>query len=79
MIVAGGNGSSHEIRTRTYACIIDPWANVTASIDPEPDDDFNTVVADLNPEKYIARRTNEDYPLKKRRPEMYKYIVSDYF
>lgn len=78
MMVAGGNGNPGEYRH--YACIIDPYANVIASIDPEPDPDgVNMVVADLDPELFAARRTDADYPLKKRRPELYGELVRDYW
>ena len=78
MIVAGGNGSSADFVSRTYACIIDPWANVIASIDPQPMDGINMVVADLDPEPFVSRRTDKDYPLKKRRPELYQDVVREY-
>jgi len=78
MIVSGGNGWCPNLKTRTYACIIDPWADVIASIDPEPGDGINMVVADLDPERFITRRTDTDYPLKKRRPELYGDIVKGY-
>lgn len=78
MIVSGGNGRPGN-KYRTYACIIDPFADVIASIAPEPDDDgINMVVADLDPERFIARRTDANYPLKKRRPEMYGPVVDMY-
>jgi len=78
MIVSGGNGGCPNLKTRTYACIIDPWADVIAGIDPEPGDGINMVVADLAPERLITRRTDADYPLKKRRPELYEEIVRKY-
>jgi predicted amidohydrolase len=37
MIVAGGNGQPGKT-FRSYACIIDPWAQVLAAIDPRPVD-----------------------------------------
>ena len=78
MIVSGGNGG--ESKTfRTYACIIDPWADVIAAIEPQGNDpDVNLVVAELDPERFVSRRTDADYPLKKRRPELYGPIVEPY-
>lgn len=77
MIISGGNGESNKYRH--YACIIDPWAEVIASIEPDPDPDgINMVVADLDPERYISRRTDQDYPLKKRRPELYTKLTEGY-
>ncbi len=78
MIVSGGNGKP-EARYKTYACIIDPWANVIAAIAPEPDDpEINLVVAELDPVSYISRRTDADYPIKKRRPGLYGLLAEDY-
>jgi len=78
MIVAGGNGFPGP-QHRTYACVIDPWAEVIASIDPEPDlRGLNMVVADLDPERFVSRRVDRDYPLKKRRPELYTEIADVY-
>ncbi|HUW31761.1 MAG TPA: carbon-nitrogen hydrolase family protein [Planctomycetota bacterium] len=78
MIVSGGNGSPGK-KYRYYACIIDPWADVIASIDPDPDPDgINMVVADLDPERFISRRTDANYPLKKRRPELFDDLVRRY-
>jgi len=48
-----------------------------AEPDPEPDD-VNIVVADLDPERFISRRTDADYPLKKRRPELFDDLVRRY-
>ena len=77
MIVAGGNGQLGKFRS--YACIIDPHAEVITAIDPDPEDDgINMVVADLDPERFISRRTDANYPLKKRRPELYGPIVEMY-
>ncbi|HUU58888.1 MAG TPA: nitrilase-related carbon-nitrogen hydrolase [Phycisphaerae bacterium] len=71
MIVSGGNGQEGK-KYKTYACIIDPWAEVIAAIDPTPTDpEINLVVAELDPERFASRRTDADYPLKKRRPELY--------
>jgi predicted amidohydrolase len=78
MIVSGGNGGTSPLKTRTYACIIDPWAEVIASIEPEPGDGINMVVADLDPEQFVSRRTDADYPLKKRRPELYGPVAQTY-
>lgn len=78
MIVSGGNGY-FEHKYASYACIIDPWANVIASIEPEPADaGINMVVAELDPALFISRRTNADYPLKKRRPELYGKLTEMY-
>jgi len=78
MVVAGGNGSPGKA-FRTYACVIDPWADVIAAIDPEPDPaGLNMMVADLDPERFISRRTDANYPLKKRRPELYGRLVESY-
>lgn len=78
MVVAGGNGHPDK-KYRTYACIIDPWAEVVAAIAPEPDAaGLNMVVADLDPERFVSRRTDADYPLKKRRPELYGAVVEAY-
>jgi len=78
MVVAGGNGSPGKV-FRTYACVIDPWAEVVAAIEPEPDPaGLNMVVADLDPERFISRRTDANYPLKKRRPELYGKLVESY-
>ena len=77
MIVSGGNGNPGKYCH--YACIIDPWADVIASIDPGPDPKgINMVVADLEPERFISRRTDPDYPLKKRRPELFGQIAETY-
>jgi predicted amidohydrolase len=77
MVVAGGNGSGHKYKT--YGCIIDPWADVIASIEPEPSDpDINLVVATIDPEKFISRRTDSNYPIKKRRPELYGALTQAY-
>lgn len=77
MVVSGSNGRTGMYRQ--YACIIDPWAEVIASIDPDPEEAcINMVVAELDPERLITRRTNHDYPLKKRRPELYKQIIEPY-
>ena len=78
MIVAGGNGEPGKFRN--YAAVIDPYAEVIAAIDPDPDgeDDVNMVVADLDPERFISRRTDANYPLKKRRPELYGRLVEPY-
>ena len=32
-------------------------------------------IADLDPERFISRRTDANYPLKKRRPELYVPIT----
>lgn len=78
MIVAGGNGGPGK-PYKTYACIIDPFAEATAAIDPQPGDPgINMVVAELDPSKIIRRRINPDYPLKKRRPELYGDMVTEY-
>jgi predicted amidohydrolase len=78
MIVAGGNGAPGN-KFRTYACVIDPYAEVIAAIEPDPDEGgLNMVVADLDPERFIARRTDDNYPLKKRRPELYGTITDAY-
>ncbi|MHB9129488.1 MAG: hypothetical protein ACYDBB_00165 [Armatimonadota bacterium] len=78
MIVSGGNGAPGNTY-KSYAWIIDPWADVIASIDPEPaDPDINLVVADLNPERYISRRTDANYPIKKRRPKLYGLLTREY-
>lgn len=78
MIVSGGNGHPQN-RFRTYACVIDPFAEVIAALDPEPDPEgLNLVVADLDPEKFIARRADANYPIKKRRPELYGKICDAY-
>jgi len=78
MIVSGGNGQAGK-RFRTYACIIDPFAEVIASIEPEADaDGINMVAADLDPERFIARRSDPDYPLKKRRQELFADITRPY-
>ena len=78
MIVAGGNGSPGK-KYGSYACIIDPWADVIASIDAEPaDPGINMVVAELDPKRYESRRTDANYPLKKRRPELYRSLVEEY-
>ena len=78
MVVAGGNGSPGKA-FRTYACVIDPWADVIAAIEPEPDPaGLNMVVADLDPERFVSRRTDANYPLKKRRPELYGKLVESY-
>jgi predicted amidohydrolase len=78
MIVAGGNGHP-EKRFASYACIIDPWAEVIASIEPEPaDGGINLVVAELDPRRFESRRTDANYPLKKRRPELYGPLLQSY-
>ena len=78
MIVAGGNGAPGK-PYKSYACIIDPWAEVIASIEPEPaDPDINLVVAELDAARYVSRRTDTDYPLKKRRPELYGPVTEVY-
>lgn len=78
MIVSGGNGKP-DYPFKTYACIIDPWANVIASIDPEPPDpEINLVVAELDPAGYISRRTDRDYPIRKRRPALYRQLTEEY-
>ena len=78
VVVSGGNGFPGP-QFRTYCCIIDPWAEVIAHIEPEPDPEgLNMVVADLDPERFISRRTDRDYPLKKRRPEMYGKLTEAY-
>jgi len=78
MVVAGGNGEPGKAY-RTYACVIDPWADVVAAIDPDPDPDgLNMVVADLDPERFVSRRTDANYPLKKRRPDLYGRLVEPY-
>ena len=78
MIVSGGNGGEGKTY-RSYACIIDPWADVISPIEPQGDDaDVNLVVAELDPERFISRRTDADYPLKKMRPELYGPIVEPY-
>jgi len=41
-------------------------------------DGINMVVADLDPACYAARRTDANYPIKKRRPERYGPIVEPY-
>ncbi len=77
MIVSGGNGANRPFRT--YACIIDPWAEVIAAIDPEGgDDDLNMVVADLDPERFESRRSDPNDPIKKRRPELYGKVTEIY-
>lgn len=76
MIVSGGNGFPGH-RSRTYSCIIDPWAEVIAAITPEPDG-LNMTIADLDPERFISRRTDRDYPIKKRRPELYGRLAESY-
>lgn len=78
MIVAGGNGYPGK-SYKSYACIIDPWADVIAAIEPQPaDPDINLVVAHLDPEKYISRRTDANFPIKKRRPELYGSLTEAY-
>lgn len=78
MIVAGGNGAPGK-PYKTYACIIDPFADVIAAIEPEPPDpDVNLVVAPLDPARLVARRTDANYPLKKRRPELYGAVTEPY-
>ncbi len=78
MIVAGGNGFPGK-PYKSYGCIIDPWAEVIAAIDPQPaDPDINLVVAELDPERYIARRTDANFPIKKRRPELYGPLTEAY-
>ena len=78
MIVSGGNGGPNK-RYKTYAAVIDPWAKVIASIEPEPPDpDINLVVAEIDPAGFISRRTDANYPLKKRRPELYGPLVESY-
>ena len=78
MIVSGGNGGPGK-KYKTYACIIDPWANVLSPIEPEPPDpDISLVAAELDPSLFISRRTDADYPLKKRRPELYGLLVMPY-
>src|SRR5262249_47339476 len=58
MIVSGGNGRP-EAKYKTYGAIIDPFAEVIASIEPQPDDGgVNLVVAKLDPERYISRRAD---------------------
>ena len=78
MIVAGGNGRE-RIPYKSYACVIDPFANVIASIEPQPTDpDINMVVATLDPALFVSRRTDGNYPLKKRRPELYTPLTEAY-
>jgi len=78
MIVAGGNGAPGKAY-KSYACIIDPWAEVIAAIEPQPaDPEINLVVAELDPARFISRRTDANYPLKKRRPELYAPVVEAY-
>jgi predicted amidohydrolase len=78
MIVSGGNGAPGK-RYKTYACVIDPFAEVIASIDPQPPDpDVNLVVAELELDRVHARRNDPNYPLGKRRPELYKPLVEPY-
>ena len=78
MVVSGGNGHPQN-NYRTYACIIDPYAEVLAALSPEPDPEgLNLVVADLDPERFIARREDANYPIKKRRPELYGRICEGY-
>lgn len=78
MIVSGGNGYPDR-SYRSYACVIDPFADVIAAIDPEPaDPTINLVVARLDPEKYVARRTDDNYPIKKRRTELYGPLTEAY-
>jgi predicted amidohydrolase len=78
MIVSGGNGGPGK-KYKTYACIIDPWADVVAAIEPEPaDPEVNLVVAEIDPERFVSRRTDANYPLKKRRPELYGPLVEGY-
>jgi predicted amidohydrolase len=78
MIVAGGNGYPGNTY-KTYACIIDPWADVIAAVESEPaDPEINLVVATLDPERYIQRRTDTNYPIKKRRTELYGALVERY-
>lgn len=78
VIVSGGNGFPGP-QFRTYCCVIDPWAEVIAHIEPEPDDaGLNMIVADLDPERFVSRRTDRDYPLKKRRPDLYDELVKPY-
>ena len=82
MIVAGDNGrqeGGRPLAYKSYACVIDPWAKVIASIDPQPaDPDINMVVAELDPAQVAARRADANYPLKKRRPELYGPVVEPY-
>ncbi len=78
MIVAGGNGQPGNTY-KSYGCIIDPFANVVAAIEPLPNDpDINLVVAELDPGKFMARRSDANYPIKKRRPELYASLVKAY-
>ncbi len=78
MIVAGDNGYPGK-PYKSYACIIDPYADVIAAIEPQPADPaINLVVARLDPERYISRRTDANYPLKKRRPELYGALTEAY-
>lgn len=82
MIVSGGNGrleGGKPVPYKSYGCIIDPFANVIASIEPKPrDPDINLVVAELDPAKVIARRADVHYPIKKRRPELFGALVENY-
>ncbi|HEY3416107.1 MAG TPA: nitrilase-related carbon-nitrogen hydrolase [Armatimonadota bacterium] len=78
VIISGGNGTPGH-QSRSYACVIDPNANVLSPITPEPDiEGLNMIVADLDPERFIARRTDANYPIKKRRPELYGRLVEPY-
>ena len=78
MVVSGGNGDEGKTY-KSYACIIDPYADVIAAIEPQPaDGDLNMVVAQLDPARFVARRSDPDYPLKKRRPELYGPITEKY-
>jgi len=44
--------------------MVGPWAEVVASIDPDPDKErLNLVVADLDPERFIARRASIARPV----------------
>lgn len=82
MIVSGDNGAPVNGASKlykTYACIIDPYGNVVTSIEPQPDDpDINMVVAELDPALVAERRSDANYPLKKRRPELYGDLVAMY-
>jgi predicted amidohydrolase len=82
MIVAGDNGAPYEGKYKaykSYAAIIDPYGEIVAAIEPQPrDPEINLVVAKLDPQLVAARRADANYPLKKRRPELYSELVTPY-
>jgi predicted amidohydrolase len=82
MVVSGDNGAPENGKYKpykTYGCIIDPFGEVVAAIEPQPHDpEINLVVAELDPSRIAARRADANYPLKKRRPEIYGSLVEMY-